>query len=66
MGQTMLQMTGGDPTWSAPVLFYPDGSCSNSQLTLNNERGAYVTVSLRGLTGMTMASELLSEGEIAQ
>lgn len=47
-----------------PILFYSDGSSSNATLTLKNGRGAFVEVKLRGLTGYSSASKLLSGGQL--
>jgi prepilin-type N-terminal cleavage/methylation domain-containing protein len=49
--------------WSAPVLFFPDGTTSTAEATLVNESGSYVVVRLRGLTGVSRVSNVLSTGE---
>ncbi|NUQ64424.1 MAG: hypothetical protein HUU20_18310 [Pirellulales bacterium] len=56
-------MAGGE--WSEPIVFYPDGSASNARLTLENERGQSIEVTLRGLTGVVSVSEVRSETEAA-
>jgi hypothetical protein len=33
------------------ILFYPDGTTSTAEVTIKNERGKYITIKLRGLTG---------------
>ena len=50
-------------SWSAPVLFFPDGTTSTAETTLVNESGSYVIVRLRGLTGVSRVSHVLSTGE---
>jgi prepilin-type N-terminal cleavage/methylation domain-containing protein len=50
-------------SWSAPVLFFPDGTTTTAETTLVNEAGSYVIVRLRGLTGVSRASNVLSTGE---
>jgi prepilin-type N-terminal cleavage/methylation domain-containing protein len=42
--------------WSQPILFCPDGTCSNAQIQLRNERGWSVRVALRGMTGVATVS----------
>lgn len=54
----------GAPQGATPILFYSDGSSSNATLTLKNGRGAFVEVKLRGLTGYSTASKLLSGGQL--
>jgi hypothetical protein len=52
-----------DESWSAPVLFFPDGTTTTTETTLVNESGSYVLVRLRGLTGVSQVSQVLSTGE---
>jgi prepilin-type N-terminal cleavage/methylation domain-containing protein len=52
-----------DESWSAPVLFFPDGTTTTTETTLVNESGSYVIVRLRGLTGVSRSSNVLSTGE---
>jgi prepilin-type N-terminal cleavage/methylation domain-containing protein len=54
----------GDEQWSEPIFFYPDGTTSTSRLLLSNNRSLFAIVSLRGLTGMTKVSDLLSAEEL--
>lgn len=51
---------------SPPVLFYPDGTTSTARIMLTNRRQRYVVINLRGLTGMTQVSDLLSAEELPQ
>jgi hypothetical protein len=44
--------------WSQPLLFYPDGTSSQAKVTVANERGQAVQVTLRKLTGLATVSEL--------
>ena len=41
----------GEP--GAPIVFYPDGTCSSARLVLRNEYDRGITVTIRGLTGMS-------------
>jgi prepilin-type N-terminal cleavage/methylation domain-containing protein len=53
-----------DEIWSTePVLFFPDGTCTAAELTLKNEYGATVVVSLRGLTGASRLGEVSAGSE---
>jgi type II secretory pathway pseudopilin PulG len=54
---------GGSGTWSNPILFFPDGSTSAASVLLRNERGVFQRATLRALTGIGRASQLLSEEE---
>jgi prepilin-type N-terminal cleavage/methylation domain-containing protein len=56
---------GSAPQGATPILFYSDGSSSNATLTLKNGRGAFVEIKLRGLTGYSSASKLLSGGQLS-
>ena len=51
----MPTATGG--VWSEPLLFYPDGTTSTAQLTLQNRRGRRTTIELRGLTGVSRVAQ---------
>jgi len=44
--------------WSQPILFYPDGTSSQAEVTIANPRGEAVRVILRRLTGLSNVSEL--------
>jgi prepilin-type N-terminal cleavage/methylation domain-containing protein len=48
----------GMTQWSQPLLFYPDGTSSQAKITVANERGEAVQITLRKLTGMASVSEL--------
>jgi len=50
--------------WSAPILFYPDGTTSAAAVILRNERKQFQRATLRSLTGVARASGLLSEDEV--
>ena len=41
-----------------PVVFYPDGTSSDATLTITNGEGKYITVNLRGLTGVARVGEV--------
>ncbi|MCA9267985.1 MAG: hypothetical protein KDA41_05915 [Planctomycetales bacterium] len=49
--------------WSAPVLFYADGTTSSAELVLVNRRGTAVRVALRGLTGVARVSEAYTQDD---
>lgn len=55
-----------DSSWSDPVLFYPDGTTSTTQVVLKNEYGRYIRLNLRGLTGVVTTSQILSAQEMSQ
>ena len=43
--------------WSAPILFYSDGTTSNADIVLVNKRNRAIRVTLRGLTGIGTVSD---------
>ncbi|MEM9657246.1 MAG: hypothetical protein AAF961_02690, partial [Planctomycetota bacterium] len=53
-------------SWSSPILFFPDGSCSSASLVLVNNRKQHQRLTLRGLTGVGRASRVLSLNEAQQ
>ena len=55
-----------DTEWSSPILFYPDGTTSDASLLLKSKKGLYRRATLRALTGVARASELLSQEEVDQ
>lgn len=55
---------GGDITLSPPILFYPDGTSTTSQLILGNQQQLFIVVRLRGLTGLATVTDLLSREEL--
>src|SRR5262245_37526094 len=55
---TATMGTAGDGPWSAPILFRPDGTTSDASVLLVNEPGQTVRVTLRGLTGTSVAGEV--------
>jgi Tfp pilus assembly protein FimT len=52
---------GEDGVWSAPVLFNADGTTSDASVVLKNDRDQTIRVTLRGLTGISSATEVGSE-----
>lgn len=49
--------TSGGP-WSAPVLFRPDGTTNDASVLLKNEHDQTIRVTLRGMTGISNASDV--------
>lgn len=52
-------------TGTQPIVFYPDGSATDARLVLTNQR-CFIQLYLRGLTGLSRGSDLLTAEEIAQ
>ncbi len=48
------------------ILFYPDGTSQDATLILQDIRGGLIQVNLRGLTGVSSASRILSVEEVLQ
>ncbi len=55
---------GNTTKWSAPILFFPDGSTSAASLLIKNDREVFRRATLRALTGVARASALLSREEV--
>lgn len=53
----------GEQGWSQPILFFPDGTTSTSQLVLRSQHGRCIEVKLRGLTGVATVGEISSNDE---
>lgn len=49
-----------------PVLFYPDGTTSEAALIVVNDKQQCVQVTLRGLTGSSLASQVMTLEEVFQ
>ncbi|WP_417847405.1 pilus assembly FimT family protein [Thalassoglobus sp.] len=47
-----------DVSWSAPILFFADGSATTGAVTVVDEDKRYITVSVRGLTGAVVTSRI--------
>ena len=47
-----------DVNWSDPILYSPDGSASDGSVVVSDESGRYVSLRIRGLTGVVTASRL--------
>ena len=45
-------------TWSAPILFYPDGTAAHATLTIIDKKSQSVTISVRPLTGAVSVSKI--------
>ncbi len=46
-------------SWSPPLIFKPDGSTQDFSVEIENEKGAYVVLEVRGITGGTQLSQIL-------
>lgn len=58
-------MLSSEAQWSPPVLFYPDGSASQSVVRLvNSELNRFVLVRLRGLTGIASVTDIRTLHEL--
>jgi prepilin-type N-terminal cleavage/methylation domain-containing protein len=53
--------SSGDGPWSAPIVFRPDGTTSDASVLIVNEPGHTIRITLRGLTGTSIASEVGKE-----
>ena len=48
------------------ILFYPDGTTSTAEVTIKNERGKYITIQLRGLTGVARVTDWFTSEEFSR
>jgi Tfp pilus assembly protein FimT len=51
-------------SWSTPILFFPDGTASQATVVLQSDVPNYLRLTLRGLTGVARASEVLTREEM--
>lgn len=49
---------------STPILFFPDGRTTEASVVLANDRNQFLRLTLRGLTGVGRATEVLSREEL--
>ncbi len=61
MAGPALSAEGG---WSQPIMFYPDGTTSDAVVLVANADKETLRVPLRGLTGISRASEVGHEEEL--
>lgn len=47
--------------WSTPIVFHPNGRTTHARIRLSGDRGFFVDVTLRGLTGETAIGRLFRE-----
>lgn len=53
--------------WSDPILFYPDGSTSQTEIRLGDSDGkGFIMVRLRGLTGIAYVTSVATADEVRQ
>ena len=63
-GQTSMT-DGVQGVWSDPILFYPDGSTSQTEIRLGSSDGkGFIMVRLRGLTGIAYVTKVASAEEV--
>jgi prepilin-type N-terminal cleavage/methylation domain-containing protein len=48
--------------WSAPILFHADGSATNAQVMIADNKSRFVTVTIRALTGGVSVSNIANGG----
>lgn len=54
---------GGQFAWAAPILFFPDGTTSAASVLVRNQKPLYQRITLRSLTGVARASDVLTRDE---
>ena len=53
--------------WSQPILFYPDGSTSQSEVRIGtDDLQVFVLVRIRGLTGIAYVTEIMTQLELSE
>ncbi|MDA1052672.1 MAG: type II secretion system protein [Planctomycetota bacterium] len=53
----------GDRTWSAPVVFAPNGTSTSAEFEIRDREGRAVQLEVRGLTGAASASTLVKRSD---
>jgi prepilin-type N-terminal cleavage/methylation domain-containing protein len=66
VGAEAVASRSGEAAWSDPIYFFPDGTTSTARLLLRNEYELYIILDLRGLTGVTTVSEVMTADELPQ
>ena len=61
--QVASMQSAGDEV-STPILFFPDGTTSQASVVIANDRNQFLRLTLRGLTGVGRATEVLSREEL--
>ena len=62
--RSIQSLVEGDSTdWSEPIIFFPDGSTTAATLLISNEKDLVQRLTLRALTGVGRASEVLTSAE---
>ena len=59
--QTLVEGIGS--AWAEPILFFPDGSSSSASLVIKNQNDLVLRLTLRDLTGLGRASEVMTDEE---
>ena len=54
--ESLAENTSGNSI--RPILFYPDGTSQDAQIVLQNDRGSFAEIQLRGLTGLSIVVRL--------
>jgi Tfp pilus assembly protein FimT len=62
--RSVASMQEAQAEQSTPILFFPDGTASEASVLLTNGKKQFVRVTLRGLTGVGRASEVLTQEEL--
>ena len=57
---------GQDAAWCQPILFYPDGTCSDAHVVVGNEQQAGMRLDLRGMTGVVTLGEIAAVEALKQ
>jgi hypothetical protein len=64
VGAESLTAQAGEAAWSDPIYFYPDGTTTTARVLLRNEHDYYIVLDLRGLTGVTTVSDVMTADEL--
>jgi prepilin-type N-terminal cleavage/methylation domain-containing protein len=64
--QAELYELGQDAAWCEPILFYPDGTCSDAHVVVGNEQQVGMRLDLRGLTGVVTLGEIAAVDALKQ
>jgi len=66
--EQVQSLGAGTAAWSAPILFYPDGSASDAYVIVGDEREVGIKLELRGMTGAVKVGEIagLANIEVGQ
>jgi len=64
--EQLYEMSQYELAWSDPILFYPDGTCSDAHVVVGDEQQVGLRLDLRGLTSVVTLGEIAAIDALKQ